>query len=62
MRRREQPPQTPTGEPSTTFHVEDWLDPQDPLHQSTDEPFMRAVRRWLDARLDWNYSTRRSSP
>jgi hypothetical protein len=44
------------GEPPATFRIEDWLDPHDPLQKSTDAPFIRAVRRWLDARLVWNHS------
>jgi hypothetical protein len=58
VRRRERPAQTHIGEPPATFRIGDWADPQDPL-SSTDEPFIRAVRRWLDARLAWNYSQHR---
>ena len=55
MRLRQPAPTEQGPPPPATFVLEDWRDPRDPVRRAFDDAHLRAVRRWLDARLDHHH-------
>lgn len=54
MRRRDLTPRPPTDEPPQHFCYADWRTPDEPEHPVfMDANWMRALRRYMDARLAW---------
>ena len=60
MRRREQQLAGEELPEPGRFCSTEWADPDDPIHVFCDDAFMRALRRWLDARTTWAFTGGRS--